>query len=294
MNYLLTGGTGFVGKHLVEKLAAAGHHAYIVTRFPEKHSNTTRATFLNFDQCKNLPPIHGVINLAGESLFGYWSKGKKQKILSSRLETTKNVIQLMKQMDPKPVVFISGSAVGYYGMSDEQIFTEETEKPGDDFLADVVVQWEDTAKQAVALGVRTVLARFGVILGKDGGALPLMTLPTKLFIGGRVGKGEQWMSWIHIEDAVDMMLFALNTPALSGAYNVTAPTPIRNKEFQHVLANVLHRPYWIPAPAPLVRTATGQMSQLLLKGQYVLPNKATENGYLFHYRTVESALADIF
>lgn len=200
----------------------------------------------------------------------------------------------MKNMDVKPEVFISGSAVGYYGVSDDIMFTEETEKPGDDFLADVVVAWENTAKQAEDMAIRTVFARFGVILGRDGGALPLMSLPTKLFVGGKIGKGEQWTSWIHIDDVVDMLIFTIENEHISAALNVTAPTPSRNKEFNQILAKSLRRPYWFPTPGLLVHTVTGEMSQLVLKGQYVLPNKAIENGFQFTYPTLELALNQLF
>ncbi|WP_047984631.1 TIGR01777 family oxidoreductase [Ornithinibacillus californiensis] len=294
MNLLITGGTGFVGKKLVKKLTSLEYHTYILTRTPKEFSNTEYTSYITFDDIQSLPAIHGVINLAGESLFGYWTKEKKERIKSSRLEITQKLIDLLTNLNQKPEVFISGSAVGFYGISDEVIFTEETEKPGNDFLADVVVEWEKTAKQAEELNVRTVFARFGVILGREGGALPLMSLPTKLFVGGRVGKGEQWTSWIHIDDVVDLILFALQNKNISGPLNVTSPHPVRNKEFNQILAKTLRRPYWFPTPGPLVRMVTGEMSQLVLKGQYVMPNKALDYGFTFNYPTLEMALNQVF
>ncbi|MEN2768283.1 TIGR01777 family oxidoreductase [Ornithinibacillus xuwenensis] len=294
MNYLLTGGTGFVGMELVNKLTSLGHHCYVLTRSPEKYCNTSLTTYVTFRDIANLSQIDGVINLAGETLFGYWTKNKKEKILTSRIETTQRIVDLMKQMEQKPNVFVSGSAVGFYGISDDSIFTEETKKPGNDFLAHVVVEWEKTAKQAEELGIRTVYTRFGVILGKDGGALGLMALPTKLFAGGKVGTGEQWMSWVHLEDVVEMILFSLFNDQISGPLNVTAPNPARNKEFNQTLAKSLKRPYWFPTPGPLIRLVTGEMSQLVLKGQYVLPNKALDNGYEFVYPDLEKALQQCF
>lgn len=294
MNYLVTGGTGFVGKKLVTKLTSHHHHVYILTRTPMNYSNSEYVTYLSFQDLNVLPVLDGIINLAGESIFGYWTQDKKQRILKSRVEITQMLIDYMKRLEQRPSVFVSGSGISYYGYSDEEIFTEATTTPGNDFLANVVGKWESIAKQAENLSVRTVLARFGVILGRDGGALPLMTLPVRMFVGGPLGKGEQWISWIHIDDAVDLLVFALQNPTINGVLNVTAPKPVRNKEFNRVLAQSLKRPYWLPTPSLLLRTATGKMSQLILKGQYVLPNKAKENGFLFTYPMLESALRQCF
>ncbi|WP_099157594.1 TIGR01777 family oxidoreductase [Virgibacillus ndiopensis] len=293
MNVLITGGTGFVGKHLTNELTKQNHHVYILTRSPDKHTNTNSTTFISYKYDMNtLPVIHKVINLAGDSLFGYWSKKKKATILSSRIETTQTVIDFMKQMDPKPTTFISGSAVGYYGTSKDLIFTEDTIKPGDDFLARVVVKWEKTANQATNMGIRTIFTRFGVILGEDG-ALPYMSLPVKMFAGGKIGNGEQWISWVHIEDVVQMILFCLFNENMVGPVNITSPNPSRNKEFTKTLAKVLKRPYWLPAPSPIIRTTIGEMSHLITKGQYVLPRKAESNNYQFAYPYLEESLRQI-
>lgn len=294
MNYLISGGTGFVGKKLVEKLIAFHHHVYILTRTPANYSNSELVTYLSIEDINNLPVLDGIVNLAGESIFGYWTQEKKQRILKSRLEITQKLIDYMKQLDQKPNVFISSSGISYYGFSDEEMYTEATTTPGNDFLANVVVEWEGIAKQAEAFSVRTVLARFGVILGKNGGALPLMALPTKLFVGGPLGKGEQWTSWVHIDDVVNMLVFALQNPNVYGVLNVTAPKPVRNKDFNRILATTLKRPYWFPTPSLLIKAVTGEMSQLVLKGQYVLPNRALENGFTFTYPTLEVALQQCF
>ncbi|WP_269410091.1 TIGR01777 family oxidoreductase [Lentibacillus daqui] len=293
MNILITGGTGFVGRHLTQLLTKEGHHAYVLTRFPEKYHNTTNTTYLHYPETpKALPIIHAVVNLAGESLFGYWTPRKKEAIRNSRILTTQTVIDLVQQMDKKPSVFISGSAVGYYGMSDDQIFTEQTTTPGNDFLAQVVTDWEKTASQASELGIRTVFTRFGVILGEKG-ALPYMSLPVRLFIGGKTGSGEQWISWVHIDDVVQLILFCIQNEHIDGPVNVTAPKPKRNKAFIRLLARVLHRPYWLPTPTTLIHTSLGQVSELITKGQYVLPKKAETFQYPFRYPDVESALKQI-
>ncbi|WP_174615963.1 TIGR01777 family oxidoreductase [Virgibacillus ihumii] len=293
MNVLITGGTGFVGQNLSRALTEKSHHVYILTRFPDYHFDTERTTYIAYDHpISNLPIIHGIINLAGDSLFGYWSKKKKDAIHKSRMETTQFLIGLMNQLEKKPDIFISGSAVGFYGMSEDLMFTEQTTKPGDDFLAGVVTDWEKTASQAETMGIRTVYARFGVILGEEG-AYPLMRMPVNMYAGGKIGDGEQWLSWIHIEDVVRLMLFCLFSDHISGPVNFTAPEPRRNKEFTKELADVLKRPYWVPTPAPLIHTALGEMGQLITKGQYVLPGKALEYNFQFAFPDLKAALMQL-
>ncbi|SFB16811.1 hypothetical protein SAMN04488072_108182 [Lentibacillus halodurans] len=292
MNILISGGTGFVGKHLSNALTEQDHYVYIVTRSPEKHRNTRKTSFISYNHpIEDLPEIQAVINLAGDSLFGYWTKKKKEAIRTSRIDTTQHVIRMMEQMDKKPDVFISGSAVGFYGTSEDLVFTEKTTQPGDNFLAGVVTEWEQTAKQAEKLEIRTVYTRFGVILGKEG-ALPFMKLPVKMFAGGRIGSGEQWISWIHINDVVGMIQFCLFNDHISGPVNVTAPNPKRNKDFISVLANVLNRPNWIPVPALMIGAVIGEMSILVAKGQYVLPQKAQAYHYAFSYSDLKEALQE--
>ncbi|MUV38706.1 Epimerase family protein [Lentibacillus sp. JNUCC-1] len=293
MNILLTGGTGFVGSRLTEHLKTGGHKLFILTRSPDHHENEASVTYVSYDiTAQDLPAIDAVINLAGESIFGYWSKAKKQAIKESRISITEKVLDLVRTMDQKPAVWVNGSAVGYYGMSREKIFTEETTTPGDDFLAHVSSVWEKTASQAEKLGIRTVYTRFGVILG-DGGALSMMKLPVKYFAGGKIGDGEQWLSWVHIDDVVELITFCLHNNAISGPINATAPNPKQNDIFMKLVARTLHRPHWLPAPGFMIRTALGEMSQLIVRGQYVLPQKAQFNGYHFRYTDAETALKSI-
>ncbi|WP_087975136.1 TIGR01777 family oxidoreductase [Oceanobacillus rekensis] len=293
MNFLISGGTGFVGNNLTKSLQSKGHHIFILTRTPDKHTNKDGMTYINYDYpvCE-LPVIEGVINLAGESLFGYWSSKKKENIINSRLETTNQVIQLIKDMKIKPNVFISGSAIGYYGTSEDLIFTEATTQAGKDFLAEVTVKWEESAKLAETLGVRTVYARFGIILGNEG-SLPLMSLPVNMFAGGKIGNGEQWMSWIHIDDAVNLLEYCLSHPSIDGIVNFTAPNPKRNKDFMKILAKSLKRPYWFRTPSTLLDATIGEMGQLITKGQYVLPKKALDQGFKFTYPILEDALKNM-
>lgn len=293
LNILITGGTGFVGKNLTKALVKQGHHVFILTRSPKNYNDSKNITHIDYNyQVNKLPTIYAVINLAGDSLFGYWTKRKKDLILSSRIETTKKTIQIIKQMNVKPAVFISGSAIGFYGTSTDLIYTEKTTDSGGDFLADVVQKWEHTAREAENLGIRTIYARFGIILGQEG-SLPLMTLPVKLFIGGKIGSGEQWLSWIHIQDVVNLLIFCITNSQVEGPINMTAPHPIRNKDFIKTLTKGFNRPYWLPTPTLLLRIGLGEMSQLITEGQFVLPEKALTHHFQFSHANLHEALKNI-
>ncbi|MDL4841864.1 TIGR01777 family oxidoreductase [Aquibacillus rhizosphaerae] len=298
MKIAITGGTGFVGQQLTNALVKQGHKVFILTRSPDKHTETDCVYYIGwlsevYQPEKSLPKLDAIINLAGDSLFGYWTKTKKERIINSRIRATKNVLNLIDSMDQKPEVLINASAVGFYGTSETESFTEQTTVSGNDFLAEVANVWEDTAKHANEFGVRTVFARLGIVLGKDG-ALPLMAMPFKLFVGGKVSSGEQWMSWVHIHDVVGIIIHAINNKNIKGPINVTAPSPVRNIEFSKHLAQVLHRPYWLPVPSFAIRTLLGEMSILVLKGQYVKPQKALSNNYTFQFTKIDTALRDIF
>lgn len=293
LNILITGGTGFVGTNLTNTLIEKGYHIFIITRTPELYKNSNQVTYVNYEYPVNqLPTIYAVFNLAGDSLFGYWTKRKKETILTSRVNTTKKVIQMMEQMKIKPAVFITGSAIGFYGTSTDLIFTENTVESGNDFLAHVVTKWEATAKKAESMGIRTVYARFGVILGQEG-ALPLMSLPIQLFVGGKIGRGEQWISWIHIEDVVNLLIYCLSNEKLDGPLNLTAPQPKRNKDFLKTLTKIYKRPYWLPTPTLFMRIVLGEMSELVTKGQFVLPEKALAHHYQFSYLNLREALKSV-
>lgn len=294
MNYLITGGTGFLGQQLVNELRNTGHHVYILTRSPKSHKDTDNTFYINYDtDIKKLPVFEGVINLAGESIFGYWSDDRKKSIIQSRLSVTDNLLKLIRKMSTKPNVWVNGSAVGYYGMSENDIYTEETTEASTDFLATVAKKWEDAASKAKDMGIRTVYTRFGVILGKGGGAFPLMSLPVKLFAGGKIGSGQQWLSWVHIDDVVGLIIHCLTHDQISGPVNVTSPNPKRNKDFMKQLAKALRRPYFVPTPSLIIRIGLGEMSQLITKGQYVIPKQALDTNYSFKYAELNSALKDL-
>lgn len=295
MNVLIAGGTGFVGSELSKKLIAQNHHVFIVTRNPQHYSNGGQLTYIDYDTHINtLPKMDVVINLAGESLFGRWTRNKKAHIINSRIKSTNRLIDMMGQFEQKPNVFINASAVGFYGMNNEIIFTEKTTDSDTDFLANVTNKWEQTAKRASEFGIRTVYARFGIILDKHAGALSLMKLPFQSFVGGKIGTGEQWMSWIHLDDCVNMLLFAIHNDTITGPLNVTAPNPQRNKHFARTLGKVLKRPTVFSVPKPLAKLALGEMSSLITGGQFVYPDKALQHRFTFKFPHLHDALKNIF
>ncbi|WP_077211008.1 TIGR01777 family oxidoreductase [Bacillus dakarensis] len=300
MRVAIAGGTGFVGKTLTEQLLKDGHEVLILTRRIKEAANHEQLFFLQWlpegeDTIKQLENLDAFINLAGESLnSGRWTEKRKHIILNSRLETTSAVISIIKQLKNKPRVLVNASAIGIYGTSLTETFTEETNLTGSDFLAETVRLWETQALTAEELEIRTVLCRFGLILDKQLGALPKIALPYKLFIGGNVGSGDQWVSWISIEDVVQGILFTIENEGLNGPINMTAPSPVRMKEFGQTLGTILHRPHWIPVPGAALRIILGEMSILVLEGQKVLPNVLLQAGYRFKYSDLYSALKNIY
>ncbi|KZE65601.1 epimerase [Fictibacillus phosphorivorans] len=295
-NILVSGGTGFIGKHITQLLQST-YKIFILTRKDNKppQTNVSYIEWLTPHSTpeKELPKIDAVINLAGESINGRWTDDKKQAILNSRLKATESLLDLVKKLPEPPSVWVNASAIGYYGTSETEVFTENTENHGIDFLAEVVKAWETKAKGAETLGSRTIFTRFGLVLGKDGGVLPQLSLPYRFFAGGTVGSGEQWVSWVHIEDLAKLIKETIENEQYSGPVNVTAPNPVTMKEFGQVIGDVMHRPHWLPAPSIAFRFLFGEMSMLILKGQQVLPDKALNNGFQFSYPHLKGALHDL-
>lgn len=297
MTILITGGTGWIGQALVPALLSDGHTVRILSRGSSLPKE--------FDPSVELaqwagPPepipdtalagVDAVINLAGESLAGgRWTEKRKQRMYSSRVDTTKQLVDAIGRREQKPRVLISASAVGYYGDRGDEAITEAAQ-PGDDFLAALCSHWEDAAKKVIPHGVRLAIMRLGVVLGHGGGALPQMMLPFKLFVGGPVGSGRQVMSWVHRDDVVGATRFVLEHEELSGPINLTAPNPVTNREFSKTLGRVLHRPSFWPVPAFAVRLLFGEMGDTVLKGQRVIPKRLQEFGYEFQSPEVEGAL----
>ncbi|MGG5252175.1 TIGR01777 family oxidoreductase [Neobacillus sp. SM06] len=299
MKIAIAGGSGFVGKALTGALVKNNHEVIILTRGSSKKNPDSGVRFVQWlspasDPLKDLENTEIFINLAGESLSkGRWTEQRKKQILDSRLNAVDELLAVFKKMNKKPGALINASAIGYYGTSETEIFTE-TSQPGHDFLAKTVTKWEQKAIEAEQLGVRTVLCRFGIILDRQEGALPKIVFPYQAFVGGPIGSGRQWMSWIHIKDVVNALLFVIENRKIAGPVNFTAPHAVQMKEFARQLAKILHRPHWLPVPNIALQLLLGEMSMLVLEGQKVLPNQLMEHGYSFQFPNLADAVRDIF
>jgi uncharacterized protein len=301
MKIVIFGGSGFLGKHLIPRLLASGHSITLITRRP---SAVTKDPFPSIDVEEWSTPerlaivldgIDAIVNLAGESIGAKrWTAARKNKILTSRVETTRAIVQTIERMSKKPSVLLSASAVGYYGNVENDEVTE-THPPGNDFLANVCVRWEEGARKADRFGVRVVLPRTGIVLARDGGALQRMLLPFRLFVGGPIGTGKQWFPWIHIEDEIDAMTYLLEHSTISGPINLVAPESITMKKFCSALGKAMNRPSWAPVPSFVLKIALGEMAEaLVLGGQKVVPKELVYAGFRFKYSRIDQALAEIF
>ncbi len=325
MNILITGGTGFIGTPLCQALRDDGHNVIVTTRrktdssvgaiYPEGHRHESPLHWTPPDLIPQdvISTFDAVINLAGEPIAPQrWSKERKKRILSSRVNATRSLVESINKIPPgpplpkggnleafemagpkRPRVLISASAIGYYGPHGDEYVNEDT-LPADDFLADVCKQWEAEAYKALDLGIRVVTARIGGVLEADGGALPQMAMPFKFFLGGPIGSGRQWFSWIHRDDIIGIIKFAIENESVSGPVNLTAPNPVTNKEFSRALGKVLHRPSFVAVPGFVIQLTLGELGAVLLTGQRVLPEKALKAGYRFKYSDVSEALGAIF
>ncbi|PLR66610.1 TIGR01777 family oxidoreductase [Bacillus sp. UMB0893] len=296
MKIAIAGGTGFVGKKLTEFLLNKGNEVIILSR-KKKESSAPHLRYVEWMSDgtapeKELNGIDAFINLAGKSINDRWTEEAKKLIVESRVKTTREIYRIINSISIKPEVLINASAVGIYGTSKEETFTEEASPSASDFLAETVKRWEQEASKISELGVRTVFTRFGIILG-EAGALPTIVLPYKIFAGGTVGSGTQWMSWIHINDVVKLIHFLISQKSIEGPVNATSPNPVQMKDFGKTVASVLHRPHWIPAPSFALKIVLGEMSILVLEGQRAVPKVALENHFEFSHPVLEEALADI-
>jgi uncharacterized protein len=297
MTIVVAGGTGFLGTALVEALRVDGHQVRILTRQPRHADDVAWAPDRQEPQAWKsvIDGAHAVVNLAGASLAGgRWSAARKQAIRRSRLQSTGALVVAMAESRRPPSTFITASAIGFYGNRGDEPLTEAS-PPGTGFLADVCRDWERTAMEAPS-ATRVVRLRAGLVLGRGGGALPPMAIPFRLFVGGPVGSGRQYLSWIHLDDWVAMVRWALATDAVSGPINLSAPAPVTNAEFAHALGRALHRPSFMRTPAFALRLLLGnEMAEALILGsQRVLPARAEAMGFSFKYETVESALRAVY
>jgi uncharacterized protein (TIGR01777 family) len=297
MRALVTGATGFIGRRLLERL----ENPVVLSRAPDRAMKALaqfRVTAAGWDPMLGPPTadvfdgIDVVFHLAGEPIAGgRWTKARKQRICDSRVVGTKHLIDGLAKLGRRPPALVSSSAVGFYGSRGNEVITESS-APGDDFLADVCVAWEKAAIEAERFGIRVVLSRSGVVLGR-GGALEKMLKPFKLGVGGRLGSGRQWMPWIHLDDLVGLMLFAAEREDIRGPINAVARAPVTNRQFTRALARTLHRPAFLPAPYLGMRLAFGEFASVLFASQRVVPEVAMKAGFKFQYPEIEAALGEI-
>jgi uncharacterized protein (TIGR01777 family) len=295
MQIAVCGGTGFVGRYLIELLLNKGHLVVLISR-SKGTGQSHEIERLTWDEIETDPHVldgvQAVVNLAGETINHRWTRSAKSKILQSRLDTTDRIVRAINKLERKPGVLVNGSGMSIYGVSETDTFDESSPDRVVDFLSGVVSEWERAADSLQ--NVRLVKLRVGLVLGGDGGALSLMALPYKLGIGGPVGSGRQWLSWIHVADIARLILFSIEEESVFGPLNAVGPAPVTNNEFGRTLGKVLKRPHWAPAPGAVLKLALGEMSDLILKGQRVLPAKALSHGFVFEYPTLESALTSIY
>ena len=293
---LITGGTGFIGTHLSEILMRDGHYLTIVTRSPEAHKSeeAKNQKFISWDELSTvMDSIDVVINMAGENLFGQrWTSEVKEKLYNSRIKSTRKLVDAIRASLSKPEVFISTSGVNYYGDSADEVITEESE-PGDDFLANLCIDWEKEAEQASELGVRVVIARFGIVLEKNGGVIEKMKLPFQLFVGGPVGSGDQYMPWIHMDDLCSILIYAMENEKLKGPLNACSPEPVTMNEFADALGEVMNRPSFFRVPEFVLDIVLGEAAVPVTGSLRVQPKVLQKSGFEFEYEDVETAIADI-
>ena len=298
MNIFMTGGTGFVGTSLTKKLISDGHKVTILTQLlGGAELKITGLTYLIGN-----PTIKGkwqeavrendvIINLAGASIFSRWTPQQKKILLESRIETTRNLVSALPD-NSKHITFFSTSAVGYYGFHEDEILTEDMPS-GNDFLARLACNWEQEALRAQDKGTRVIITRFGIVLGKNGGALGQMLPLFKYFLGGPLGSGRQWFSWIHMRDLVEAFIFLLEHQEINGAVNICSPEPVRNVDLGRAIGRILHRPSFMPAPGFMIKLILGEFGSVLLKGQRVIPRHLLDAGFQFIHPNIEDALKSI-
>lgn len=300
MKIVVAGGSGLIGTALCEALVAAGHQVRVLSRRPERVSGLpggVQVAQWDAESASALKPlldgVDAVVQLAGAGIGdGRWTEERKRLIRDSRVRSSAAVAEALAEPGA-PRILVQGSAVGYYGARGDEVL-DESSSPGDDFLSRTCQAWEAASEGVEARGVRRATARTGVVLALDGGALPRMALPFKLFAGGPAGSGDQWLPWIHLADEVAALRFLLENDTASGPFNLSAPRPLTNREFSRALGRVLKRPSLLPAPAFALRLVLGEMSTLVLDGQRALPTRLLDLGFEFRFADAEAALGDLY
>ena len=294
MKILLTGGSGFIGRHLCRRLVAHGHQLIVLTRKPRRSARgLPEGTRLlsSLDEIADDEVIDGIVNLAGESLFaGRWPRRRKETLFASRVGVTEDIVSLVSRLERKPAVLVSGSAVGFYGDAGNAELTEDSPARKKDFGYRLCDAWEQAARPVSRQGVRLCLIRTGIVLGRDGGMLKQLLPLYKLGLGAKMGEGNQWLSWVHIDDMVAILVRALETPGIEGLFNACAPAPVTQSEFHRKLGGKLHRPVMLKVPATALRIGLGELSGMLLGGQRVYPRRLEQQGFIFRYPDLDSAL----
>ncbi|MFC1882794.1 TIGR01777 family oxidoreductase [Thermodesulfobacteriota bacterium] len=297
MNILITGGSGFVGSNLAKFLLVRGHQVIAIGRSePQQRFDRETYRFVAADTTrkgpwqKELADADAVVNLAGATIFKRWTEKYKKKIYDSRVLTTRNVVEALPS--GTTLTLCSASGAGYYGSRGDDVLNED-ERPGRDFLAGLSMDWEKEALRASAKGARVAVLRFGVVLGKNGGAMAKLIPAFKLFVGGPLGDGQQWFPWLHLDDLMAAMVFVLEHPEVSGPLNFCAPNPVRNRELAQTLGEVLSRPSFMPAPAFMIRLALGEFGDVFLGSQRTIPDKLVNHGFSFQYPDIRGAIRAI-
>ncbi len=299
MRIVIIGGMGMIGRAVTEAAVAKGHNVVVLTRKRLKDGPaSSNVVFQQWDGksagdlCRIIEGLDAVINLAGENIGkSAWTDERKAVLLNSRLEPANALVEALRLCQYPPKTLIQASAIGYYGVGVDE--KDENSPPGKGYLADFAVKWEESTKAVEALGIRRVVIRTGIVLKKGEGVLPQLMLPFKLMVGGPVGSGTQIYSWIHIKDEAEAILYLLEKTDLEGVFNLTAPTPLSNKEIGKVLAKVMKRPYWMPVPGFALKLVLGEMSTLVLDGQRVMPKRLLASDYKFCFTDLNEALIDL-
>lgn len=295
--FLITGGTGFIGRHLSERLMMDGHYVTIVTRNPKKYAEqqSKNQRFVAWDDALagEMAQTDVVIHLAGENLFARrWNEEVKQGLVSSRIDSTRMLVEAMKNAAKRPELLISASAVGYYGDRGSEKVTEET-ACGEDFLARLCLDWETEAQKAASLDVRVVNPRIGIVLGEESEVIKNMRLPFSLFVGGAIGSGRQYVPWVHVNDVIRALLFPVDHPQMTGPYNACAPSPETMSELSAAMGRVMNRPSFFKVPGFVLKVALGEVASSVLASLRVYPKRLQEMGFQFEFEDLEEALADI-